>query len=174
MLKPFSPIGMCLTDHACTSGDAEVVAFKAVDAREREKEMSRLRAELSEMQHQAAAAQKELKRVRQQLSKQQHEAEKALQAAAAQAASASAAISAELGSKKEALAEAQRQVAEYMSEVKSLQLSLSDARTQLQKMRLDAEYLKSRATSLKHNRPRLSLAMAVNMAVSSAEAASLV
>ncbi len=40
------------------------MVFKAVDAREREKEVSRMRAELAEAQHQASTSSKELKRLR--------------------------------------------------------------------------------------------------------------
>ncbi|KAG2502184.1 hypothetical protein HYH03_000671 [Edaphochlamys debaryana] len=149
--------------------DGDGPLFKAVDAREREKEMIRLQSELSDTQSQLAASAKELKRVRKQLAALQ-EGQAASERAQREAlAGTLEALGRDAKEAREATRAVQKQLADSQHECGELRRKLADLGDKLARSRLDGDYLKQRAAAGRM-KPKLSLGRALAISITAAQA----
>lgn len=138
--------------------------FRATEARDREKEVQRLRSETSEAQHEAGLALKEIKKLKAQLSKATTRAENsdADAAAAASKSTASADTARKLSS--ERVVALSQQLVERDGECRELGRRCGEMGDALARLKIDADYLRGRAASSKL-KPRLSFAKVLSVSL---------
>ncbi|GIM11806.1 hypothetical protein Vretimale_15235 [Volvox reticuliferus] len=154
---------------AGSGADADGPLFKALDAREREKEMQRLQLEAADLSAQLAAANKELKRTRK-------AAAAAAEAAAAgereqrlQLATTIEALANEAEAAKDAARASQKQLQDSKHEAGDLRRQIAELNDKLTRAKLDGEYLRARAAAGKM-KPKLTHARALSLSISPATA----
>ncbi|GAX86047.1 hypothetical protein CEUSTIGMA_g13462.t1 [Chlamydomonas eustigma] len=126
------------------SGDDGAPLFKALDAREREKEISRLQREVAEAQHAAGLAHKEVKRHKGLVERAAAELNKERDEAASRLAASTHQLAKDVADARQAAQKSEAALRAVDSEVMELRRQLIETRGQLERTKLDADYLKAR------------------------------
>eukprot|EP00798_Chlamydomonas_sp_ICE-L_P010117 gene10117-8018_t len=142
------------------------VLFKALEAREKEKEMQRIQRELAEAQHDHGMAQKELKRLRKQVEQLKEGSVKASEAAAKQLDTTTELLRNDLTMFRDKSKKFEAQLRAADNELSDVRRTRDDLKSQLDRVKADAEYLRNRA-SKPRPKPRLFYVEALNLHVSS-------
>jgi len=114
-------------------------------------------------------ATKDLKRMGQQLARQQQEAKDAAAAAATAAADERTRLAQEACCAREAQAKLEQRLRSSEAEVKALQQVRASLAAQLERLKLDTEYLRVRAHEIKNKRPKLGYAAALSLTLAPAK-----
>ncbi|GAX81036.1 hypothetical protein CEUSTIGMA_g8471.t1 [Chlamydomonas eustigma] len=151
------------------SGDDGAPLFKALDAREREKEISRLQREVAEAQHAAGLAHKEVKRHKGLAERAAAELNKERDEAASRLAASTHQLAKDVADARQAAQKSEAALRAVDSEVMELRRQLIETRGQLERTKLDADYLKARA-SKPRPKPKLCFARAFTVTVCAEDA----
>ncbi|GIL67664.1 hypothetical protein Vafri_21000 [Volvox africanus] len=150
--------------------DADGPLFKALDAREREKEMQRLQSEVADLSAQLTAANKELKRTRKAAAAAAEAGAAAEREQRLQLASTIEALANEAEAAKDAARASQKQLQDSKHEGGDLRRQIAELNDKLTRAKLDGEYLRARAAAGKM-KPKLTHARALSLSISPAAAA---
>lgn len=170
LLVPSPPLALGRLLTPGDGGAPDGTVFRAMEARDRDKEMQRLRSEVLDAQSQAGTAAKEVKRLQKQLATAHEAAAAADKGHKAALQATTEGLAKDGAAAREAAKALRQQLQDAENEGLDLRRQLTELQAAMAKARLDGDYLRARAAAGRM-KPKLSYAKALSMSVSAVSAA---